>query len=130
MSLHTRRAFVRRCGVGVVLAVSGCVGSREMSNANAKERALTAEERYLRSRLENASCVETWSLTSFVSLEQSATVTNRTSEGVTVEVSHPYSFSSTDLEADVETDARYLVTPNETRRVDGTEVTPCSATAE
>lgn len=101
-----------------------------MSNANAKERALTAEERYLRTRLEDATCVETWSLTSFVGLEQSATVTSRTSESVTVEVSHPYSFSSAERDADVGTEARYLVTPTETKRVDGTEVSPCPATAE
>jgi hypothetical protein len=99
-----------------------------MSTANAKERALTAEERYLRSRLRNANCVDGWSLTSFVGLEQSATVTNRTAEGVTVEVSHPYSYRSSDVDADVESEARYLVTENETRRVDGPDVAPCSDT--
>jgi hypothetical protein len=127
VSLHTRRDAVRYCGVVSALALGGCLGSRGLSNANARERALTAEERYLRTRLGNATCVETWRLTSFTGREQSATVTNRTAEGVTVAVTHPYSFSSENRDAAVETDARYLVTEDEARRVDGTEVSPCPA---
>ena len=96
-----------------------------ISNSDAKERALAAEERHITEQLENASCVESWSPISFVGLEEQATVTNRTDDGVYVVVNHPYSYSTAQVEADVESEAHYLVTSDDADRIRGTKVSPC-----
>ncbi|WP_435179390.1 hypothetical protein [Halorussus sp. AFM4] len=95
-----------------------------VSDAEAKKRALAAEERYLKDRLREASCLQNWGTTPTTSSER-ATVTDRTADGVRVEVHHPYSYSTDRTEADLASTARYVVTADAVRRVDGDEVSPC-----
>ena len=113
------------CCLLVSLSVAGCLGGPGVSNGDAKERALSAEEDHIARQFENASCVEGWGLTSYAGVEEEATVTNRTADGVYVAVTHPYWYSTEDVEADVGSEARYLVTADATERIDGTEVSPC-----
>lgn len=113
------------CVVLVCVSTAACLGGPGVSNDDARERALTAEEQHIAETFESASCVEAWSLTSFVGLEAEATVVNRTSDGVYVDVRHPYSYSTAAVDADVESKAQYLVTDDDVERVDGTDVAPC-----
>ncbi|QIO25543.1 hypothetical protein [Haloarcula sp. JP-L23] len=123
--LRYRTVILSICCSLVVFSIAGCMGGTGVSNSEAKERALDAEEQHITEQFENASCVESWSPTSFVGLEKGATVTNRTTEGVYVEVTHPYSYSTKKEEADVESTARYLITPDDVQRIHGTDVSPC-----
>lgn len=109
----------------VVFTTIGCAGGPGVSNDEAKDRALAAEEAYITEQLENASCVQSWSLRSFVGIEEEATTLNETATGIYVEVSHPYSYATNTTEADVGTEARYFVTANMTDRLAGTTVSPC-----
>lgn len=127
----TRR---RRTGVVpllVLLSVPGCLGGfggpggPAVSDETARERALTAEERHLRDRLGNASCVDGWGTNSYTGVEAEANVVNRTSAGVYVDVVHPFWYGTETVEADGRSAATYLVTPNATRRLDGTTIAPC-----
>ncbi|WP_227133997.1 hypothetical protein [Halorubellus salinus] len=113
------------CCLLVVLATAGCLTGAGVSNDAAKERALDAEEAYITDRFEDASCVESWSLISFVGIDEEATVVNRTADGVYVDVTHPLSYATDDEEADVATEATYLVTEDDVRRVSGTNLSPC-----
>lgn len=113
------------CCLLVSLPVAGCLGGSGVSNGDARERALSAEEDHIARQFENASCVEEWGLTSFVGVEAEASVTNRTADGVYVAVTHPYWYATEQEEADVGSNARYLVTDDATERLDGTEVSPC-----
>ncbi|WP_227356786.1 hypothetical protein [Haladaptatus salinisoli] len=58
-------------------------------------------------------------------MDERATVTERTAEGVSVEVTHPYSYSTEKTAADGGSNALYVVTPERSRRVRGDSVTPC-----
>jgi hypothetical protein len=127
-------SFVRtRTGPLVVLAVlftlAGCAGlgsiGPEVTDEEARERALAAEERHISDHLRNASCVESWSPDSYVGIERDATVTNRTASGVSVTVRHSFTYSTDRTEADVASEARYLVTADEVVRLSGTDVAPC-----
>lgn len=113
----------------LLVAFTGCTGvsgiGSDVTDEEARERALDAEEQYITEQLENASCVESWSPTSFVGLEEEATIMNRTDKGVQVVVKHPYSVATEELEADTESEARYLVTPEDEDRISGTKVSPC-----
>lgn len=120
-----RRLTRVACSLLLVLATAGCLADAGVSNGAATERALGAEEAYLTERFEDASCVESWSLTSYVGIDEEATVVNRTADGVYVDVTHPLSYATDDEEADVATEATYLVTEDDVRRVGGTNVTPC-----
>lgn len=97
----------------------------DVTDEEARERALDAEERHITERLENSSCVESWSLNSYVGLEEQATTTNRTDSGVYVAVKHPYTYGTEREEADVASEAEYLVTTDDLNRVSGTDVSPC-----
>ena len=115
--------------LAVLLVLTGCAGlgsvGPDITDGEARERALAAEERHISDRLGNASCVESWSLDSYVGIEQEATVTNRTASGVHVTVTHPFTYATARTEADVASEARYLVTAEEVDRLDGTDVAPC-----
>lgn len=101
------------------------IAPAELSDSVAKERALSAEEAYLSAHLANASCLEDWGTTP-TTMEEEATVVNRTETGVIVDVTHPYHYSTNDgTNADVSSDARYLVTKDGTTRVSGEDVHPC-----
>jgi len=112
-----------------LVAFAGCPGigstGPDVTDEEARERALDAEKRHITEQLEDSSCVESWSLHSFVGLEEQATVTNRTDSGAHVAVKHPYSYSTKRDEADVESEANYLVTADDVNRVSGTNVSPC-----
>lgn len=122
---RSRTKILCICCLLVVVSTAGCLGGSGVSNSDAKERVLAAEEEHITEQFENASCVESWSPISFVGLEKQAKVTNRTDEGVYVAVKHPYSYSTEQDEADVESDAQYLVTPDGVQRISGTTVSPC-----
>ena len=91
----------------------------------AKDQALTAEEEYITEQLGNAPCVEEWGLTDYVGWGKGATVINQSADGVYVEVRHPFWYSTRNEEADVGTEAIYLVTGDEVQRRSGTKVSPC-----
>lgn len=122
---RSRTAVPRLICLLVVLSTVGCLGGTGVLPGEAKERALAAEEEHITERFENAPCVESWGLTSSVGQEKEATVTKWTTEGVFVEVTHPFWYSTKDVEADVESNGRYLVTPDDVQRISGTNVSPC-----
>ena len=115
--------------LALVVVLAGCAGfggfGQAVTNEEARERALAAEKRHITDQLANASCVESWSPNSFVGIEREASVTNRTGGGVHVAVRHPYSYSTDQAEADVASDAVYLVTADDVDRLSGTTVSPC-----
>ncbi|QLG63172.1 hypothetical protein [Halorarum salinum] len=99
--------------------------SSELSNEEAKARALRAEEAYITRRFENSSCLDGWGLTGYTGIEKEAIVTDRTADGVHVEVTQPYWYSTDRDEADGGSNARYRVTPAVIRRTSGDDVSPC-----
>lgn len=121
----------RHACLALVLAtatLAGCPGGGQMgpsvSDANATDRALAAEEAYVSEHLSTAECVTEWGTDPTV-VDRNATVTNRTADSVAVTVTQPYWYGTTDTEADGASEARYLVTANETTRVDGDDLSPC-----
>ena len=96
-----------------------------VGDTEARDQALTAEEEYITEQLGNASCVKEWGLTDYVGWEKGATVINRSVDGVYVEVTHPYWYSTEEVEADIGSEATYRVTGDEVKRVSGTTVSPC-----
>ena len=112
----------------VALSLAGCLGidgGPAVTDEAARERALAAEEQYLRDRLENASCAEGWGTNSYTGIQQEATVVNHTTDGVFVDVVHPFWYGTATVDADGRSEATYLVTDDEARRVRGTDVSPC-----
>lgn len=95
-----------------------------LSSENATARALAAEESYLTDRLRNASCLSDWGTEPTV-VNSEATVVNRTADGVTVDVTHPYWYSTAADEVDASSNARYVVGPERTDRISGDVVAPC-----
>ncbi|WP_336024815.1 hypothetical protein [Halobellus salinisoli] len=123
MALHARKPV--HFALVAMLLTAGCLGGSSITTNEAKERALAAEEAHVIDQFENASCVEDWGLESYTGVEREAAVINQTSAGVYVDVSQPFWYSTAETEADVGSEAKYLVSENETRRLDGTEVSPC-----
>ncbi|NHN47997.1 hypothetical protein G9464_10355 [Halostella sp. JP-L12] len=160
-STHLRRDVVHFCGVALGLGTAGCLedlpnenGSREtstiqaqsttserttiaagdVSDEEAKERALTAEEEYLTEQFQNASCLSNWG-TSPTTVGEQATITERSADGVYVEVVHPFSYSAEQTEAEGDprvreeadggSNALYLVTADSIERVRGDNIAPC-----
>ena len=100
------------------------VSSSEVSDEEAKDRALAAEEEYLKGELENASCLNGWGTTPSTASE-SAEVVDRSADGVTVSITHPYWYGTDNVEADGASNAFYVVTEDESRRASGTDIDPC-----
>lgn len=123
----TRRKILRVSAVGLGIGVTGCTGVEssepEVSNGTARSRALAAEESYLTEHLQNASCLEDWGTTA-TTVSKRATVTKRTSDGIYVEVTHPYWYYTQETEADLGSDALYIVTDETTERTRGESVSP------
>ena len=111
--------------IGAV-ALAGCGGafSQEARAPNATDRALAAEETYVSEQLSAAECVTEWGTDPTVE-DREAAVTNRSVDGVAVNVTQPYWYGTADTDADGATAARYLVTENATTRLDGDELSPC-----
>jgi hypothetical protein len=92
--------------------------------ADEKDRALSAERTYVRTRLTNASCVDNWGLQA-VGITPGATVTNTTGDAVYVEATQPYSYNVDGRYADVYSVGTYRVTPETVERIEGDGVSPC-----
>ncbi|QPV62895.1 hypothetical protein I7X12_19630 [Halosimplex litoreum] len=117
-------ADTKRVGAAVALvvllaAVSGC-----QSVQNPEGRALDAEAAHLSNGFENATCVESWGVSSPV-VEAESSVVDRTDGGVYVEVSQPYFYGTNSTEEDGASEAVYHVTAENETRVSGDSVVPC-----
>ena len=124
-SEYSRRAALRVGGAALgtgLVGLAGCTGFPsdypDVSDEAARERALDAEETYLRERLRNVSCLEDWGTTP-TTASREATVTDRTGDGVHVQVTHPYWYSTDQTEADGASEALYVVTDGSAERVRG-----------
>ena len=118
------------CLLVLFVSVSGCAGpDGDVSNGTATDRALAAEEEYIETRLESATCVDGWGFEDYGGGGETTTALNRSDGGVYVAVRHPFWYSTAELDADVGTEATYLVTADGARRVGGTEVSPCRRSA-
>lgn len=124
------------------LTLAGCIGSPDgqssaaaetstitetpttLPASEATERALDAETRYVSARLRNASCLHSWGIGEYTT-EAEATLINRTSRGVVVQVQRPYAWEKNASMADLSSEARYLVTENESVRLSGSSIDPC-----
>ncbi|WP_152529726.1 hypothetical protein [Candidatus Halobonum tyrrellensis] len=104
---------------------SSSTDASSVSDDEATERALAAEEVYIRTQLKEASCTESWGLESYTGVETEATVSERTADGVRVSVTHPYWYSTATTEADGASRATYLVTAESIQRVDGDSIISC-----
>lgn len=101
-------------------------GAPELTVETAITRALCAEERYLRQQLQQANCVDSWgAYDAGGSPDEEGTVVNRTSNGIYVDVQHPYWWGNSEVSDDSFSTATYLVIGNRTRRVSGRAVEPC-----
>lgn len=125
---HSRRQILCSAGIVSSIGLAGCLGGAisdvYLTDGVAKERALEAEESYLVERLENASCLTGWG-TSETTAQTTASVADRTAEGVVVDVTHAYWYSTEKAEADGASEARYVITDDDTRRIHGETVSPC-----
>lgn len=148
----SRRAVLSSCGLAAACALAGCLddapwagssdepsdgapspsGTTEaptlarsvVSDREARERALAAEEAYLAERLGSATCLGDWG-TNATAADEHASVRARTPDAVVVDVSHPYWYDSATVEGDATVAARYRVTAERARRVSGETVAPC-----
>ena len=124
-STCTRRTVLGVFGIALGLGIMGCTSAESsepaVSNRTAKRRALAAEESYLTDKLQSVSCLEEWGTTA-TTASRDATVTNRTSDGVHVEITHPYWYHSERVEADASTNALYIVTADSVERKRGDSV--------
>lgn len=145
-SNRSRRSLLGVCGTVIGVTTPGCISNTsisggptisqsDISDESAKERALAAEEEFIEDRLSAASCLDDWGTWASVGIDEEATIQERTSKGVVVDVTHPFwytavrteqSSSRTGIsEADGATNAQYLVTIDATERLDGDELSPC-----
>lgn len=126
-STCTRRKILHATGGVFALGLAGCTSAEPsepaVSNRTAKRRALAAEASYLTDHLQNASCLDDWGTTA-TTVSERATVTRRTSNGVYVEVTHPYWYYKGETEADLGSDALYVVTEETIERTRGDSVSP------
>ncbi|MGB9955979.1 hypothetical protein ACOZ4B_06270 [Haloferax prahovense] len=96
----------------------------EISDEDAKARALAAEEAYLETCLQNATCLLSWGTTPTTASKE-AMVVERSADGVVVDVTHPYWYGKEGEEADSSSEAFYLVTETDVERTSGDDVSPC-----
>jgi len=144
----SRRKFLELLGAGLSVGIAGCVSdlsddsgddSEEsgttmtegttvapaaVSDSDARIRALRAEEEFISENLRTAACVEEWG-TSETTAETNAEVTERTVDGVYVEIQHAYWATTDTSELDGVTSATYVVTKESTDRISGRGVSHC-----
>lgn len=96
----------------------------QLPASEATDRALEAETNYVSARLGNASCLRSWGIGEYTTNAE-ATVLNRTERGVIVDVQRPYSWERNASIVDGVSNARYLVTENDTLRQSGPSIDPC-----
>lgn len=94
-----------------------------VSDEEAKERTLTAEEEFLTEQLQNASCLTDWGVTP--GSISDATVTKRTADGVYVAVTVEWYYTKGDTDDDGASNAVYVVTADSIKRVQGDKLSPC-----
>jgi hypothetical protein len=110
----------------VFALVAGCLGSAGLSDRESKERALSAEHEFVTGRLTEAPCVERGRASDYENdVDEWATVLNRSEGAVRLQVSLPYSYNTEGEHADRVNRAVYVVTENDTRRLDGDSVVEC-----
>ena len=112
-----------RLGIVVLVVLVSVTGATVVTDA-AGDRALAAEEAYLDDRLAAADCLDSYGTAEIVVSERARVVAVRPT-GLVVAVRHPYAYSTTDLEADDASEARYLVGPTATERLVGDRIDPC-----
>lgn len=129
-STCTRRKLLHAAGIALSIGIAGCHSAEttgqtepDVSNWTAKERALDTEGTYVTDELQNQSCLENWGTTATTASKQT-NVTKRTSDGVYVEVTYPYWYTTEQTEGDSSTEARYVVTDENTERRSGDSVSP------
>lgn len=150
-SAFSRRDVVELFAVALSLGTAGCladsqnsdeskstaqttVSPSDVSDDKAKILALDAEEVYLSKHFANATCLEDWG-TYPTTASKEASVTNRTAEGVYMDVVHPFSYRTkpkevgegkkVQTEADGASEASYLITDNSSIRLQGDAIAPC-----
>lgn len=120
--LSTRRLLGIATVLGIVILAGVLVA------AGSERTAATAEEAYVSDRLADASCLDTWGTDEGTETRRAA-VTGLTPGGVRVSVRMPYAYSVETEEgpvhADTAANAVYVVSLSDTRRVEGTQITPC-----
>lgn len=131
MTKVPRRRAVRALTATACAGLAGCAAeypefgsTSSISKSDAKERALTAERRYISNRLRNASCV-TAGAPGGLTGEKEARVLDRRDEGMRVSVTYPYHFSTDGVHVDGVAEAVYVVSRNEVRRVRGDDIVSC-----
>lgn len=96
---------------------------------DAQDRAFAAEETYVANQLDNASCVVEWGVNDGVGLQPEKSVTGFSGGGLRVVVTVPYHVAEDDgnqtTVGDTVSEAVYTVTPTDTRRLSGDEISPC-----
>lgn len=118
---------MNRRGLGTVALILLVVvaGSVFVTDRYAQRQALASEQAYLQSQLEQASCL-TSSGTSETTGRNQASVVGRSVDGLTVQVSHQYWYSTERISADAFSEAVYVVGVDSVRRVRGEPLNlPC-----
>lgn len=120
-STPTRRTLL----VAAVALVAVCAAAVPL----AERRALSAEERHVTVRLDDAPCLDDWGVNEGAGPSRAASVTGVAGGGLRVAVTVPYAYRTTvdgeTVYADGASEAVYAVTLAGTRRLRGDEIAPC-----
>lgn len=123
LAVPSRRTLFLGFALAALVVLAGV-----LSVPVAEGRALSAEEAYVADQLEDASCLGDWGANEGAATKD-ATVTNWTAQGVHVTVSMPYAYTTESEEgtihADAVSEAVYLVTALDARRLSGDTIAPC-----
>lgn len=118
----------RRLLYGLVLAVL-VIGGGFSAIGAAEQRAFSAEETYVTNQLDDASCLVEWGVNEGVGLKPKMAVTGLAGNGLRVTVAMPYHVAEQDSNqttvGDTTSEAVYRVTPTETRRLSGDDISYC-----
>ncbi|WP_416840509.1 hypothetical protein [Haloferax sp. DFSO52] len=115
----------RALGIAGLILLVVVAGSVVVADRHAQRVALSHEESYLQSHLEEATCL-TSSGTSETTGRNRASVVGRSVDGWTVRVSHQYWYSTEQISADAFSEAVYVVGVDAVRRVRGESLNlPC-----
>lgn len=118
----------RRLLYGLVLGVV-VIGGGFSTMGAAEQRAFSAEESYVTNQLDDASCLVEWGVNDGVALRPEMAVTGLAGGGLRVTVAVPYHFAKRDgnqtIVGDTASEAVYRVTPTETQRLSGDDISYC-----
>ena len=139
-----RRQAIQTIGILIIGGISGCLSTDDNSSKNtpettpettptteikeeyAKESALEAEQSHIKNQLERANCLDEWD-TGSATVEPEARISSRADSGVYVNVTYPFSTTRYGTVSDRASTARYLITEQESRRMNGDDISPCSS---